>query len=189
MALFLLECLLCPAAVKRLFMWLKSAMVCSVTLTITEINCQVRLINWTSEVKMERFWVGFQILHGKLLQVLCFHACFGGEKTNKPNKHCACQKCNIRVIWNIAISGIQSCCSSYPLWSLLNAVVVVLTHHLSIPLSTWISINSRRSGITRICLEPYNKSTKSVWGGLKEMRGRGKNKCWNCISCNEETRK
>lgn len=32
---------------------------------------------------MERFWVGFQILHGKLLQVLCFHACFGGKK--KPN--------------------------------------------------------------------------------------------------------
>lgn len=115
--------------------------------------------------------------------------CLLWRKKDKPNKHCACQKCNIRVIWNIAISGIQSCCSSYPLWSLLNAVVVVLTHHLSIPLSTWISINSRRSGITRICLEPYNKSTKSVWGGLKEMRGRGKNKCWNCISCNEETRK
>lgn len=172
-------------------MWLKSAVVCSVTLTITEINCQVRPIKWTREVKMERFfgWVFRYCIESYYKYFISMLALEEKKHKSKKNNRRACQKCNIRVIWNIAISGIQSCCSSYPLWSLLNAVVVLLTHHLSIPLSTWISINSRRSGITRICLESHNKSTKSVWGGLKEMRGRRKNKCWNCISCNEETRK
>ncbi len=136
-----------------MFFWPISALVC-ITLIISvraKINCQVRSIKLRSEVNMGKSVCVFSVTEKYRVprSRADRHACrihFGKKKiiNTVPAKKAISELC-----WGTVISEIGNLLwySSYALQTSLILFALLPSLHLSITLSTWVSINSRRNRI------------------------------------------